>query len=254
MTRIIAIANRKGGTGKTTVAINLGAALAEQGKRVLLIDLDEQANCTSGVGIDEPTHGHFRTVADLLLTPETDPAEIIQATSFPNLSIIPSSNALRGVNEKLAEIVGAELLLKEAIAKIHGYDFILLDCPPAVNRLTTNALVAAQEVLVPIQTGKWALDGTKELFRTMQGVRARLNPPLDVVGVVLTFYDPRTSLSREILRLLEEQFQERLFQTHIRTATKIGESTLAHVPVLAYASRSEAAQGFRSLASELLQR
>jgi len=251
VTTVIAVANQKGGVGKTTLAINVAAALAEKGQRILLVDLDPQFNATSGVGADSIAEDGGLTVYDLLLNPGTDPVNAIRRTSIPNLDIIPSSIDLAGAELTLPQMIGAEKLLDEALAKINGYQRIFIDCPPSLGRLTLNALTAATQVLIPIQIGKWAITGTAQLCETIDLVRQRLNPRLTILGVVCTFYDVRTTLSREILAKISENFPSLLFGTLIKTASKVGEAAVADTPIVLYARSSEAAQNYRALADEI---
>lgn len=252
MTRIIAIANRKGGVGKTTVAINLGAALAELGRKVLLVDLDEQANCTTGVGLKDPKRPVEATTAGMLLNPAQDPSSCILSTDVAGLDCIPGHRALRATLERLADIPGKEVVLREILGKITGYDFVLLDCPPALNALTDNALTAASHLYIPVEPGKWDLDGTHELLARVTVIQSRLNPHLLTQRVLLNSFDSRTTLSRAVLEILQEQFADKVFSTQIRVAVKIREATLADKPLLAYARSHEAAQDFRDLAQEVI--
>ena len=251
MATVIAVANQKGGVGKTTLAINVAAALAEKGRRVLLVDLDPQFNATSGVGADSIAEHGGLTVYDLLLNPGTDPDTAIHKTNIPNLDIIPASLDLAGAELTLPQMIGAEKLLDEALSKLSGYHRILIDCPPSLGRLTLNALTAATHVLIPIQIGKWAITGTAQLCETIDLVRQRLNPKLTILGVVCTFYDTRTTLSREILAKISEEFPLLLFTTLIKTASKVGEAAVADTPIILYARTSEAAQNYRALADEI---
>ena len=248
--RIIAVANQKGGSGKTTTSINLSAALVERGYKVLLVDMDPQFNCTTGVGI-EVQEGQ-KTVYDLLL--DENHADVIQQTDFSGLDIIPASLHLAGAELQLPQIVGSEYLLREALEPIKGYDYIFIDCPPSLGRLTLCSLSAATDLLVPIQMGKWALMGTNQLFETVELVRQRINPNLNIIGVLCTMYDSRTNLSKEIHAALKERFGELMFQTVIRMATKIGESAVADIPLIFYNSRSNAARQYRKLADEIEKR
>jgi chromosome partitioning protein len=217
------------------------------------VDLDPQYNATSGIGTDLPTDGTAVTIYDVLLSPKTDVLQSIRPTSVPGLDIIPSSLALAGAEIQLPQQVGAEKLLREALERItDGYDIVLIDCPPSLNRLTLNALTAATHVLVPVAaTGKWPLEGTGQLLDTLELVRSRLNPDIRLLGIVCTFYDARTTLSEQVLAKLRDQFDGALFNTVIKTATKVGEASIADKPVLRYASSSAIAEAFRALAAEM---
>ena len=252
--RITAIANQKGGVGKTSTTINLGAALSEKHHKVLVVDLDPQFNCTAGVGIDPSENNHTKTVYDLIKNPSLDLGEVILNTNIENLDLIPSSLDLAGAELQLPQMVGAEKLLQEGLRKVSGYDFILIDCPPSLGRLTLNALTAASEVLIPIQVGKWALTGTSQLLETIDLVKQRLNRSIHVVGVLCTMFDTRTSLSHEILTRLQEEFGDLAFKTIIKMATKVGEAAVADTSVLNYAKNSAIAQSYRELADEFKMR
>ncbi|MDP9352705.1 MAG: AAA family ATPase, partial [Chloroflexota bacterium] len=216
MSRIIAISNQKGGVGKTTTTINLGATLAETGKRVLLIDLDPQFNCTSGVGVD-PTEGERPTIYDVLLRPKTRITDAVMRTQVEGMDLVPASLDLAAAELQLPQQVAGERVLEAALKEIRGcYDEILIDCPPSLGRLTLNALTAADAVLIPIQAGRWALSGTNHLFETIDLVRERLNPNLRVLGILCTMYDARTALSRDILSGLQDAFGPQMFSTVIR--------------------------------------
>jgi chromosome partitioning protein len=225
--------------------------LAEKGQRILLIDLDPQFNATSGVGADNVPDGGGLTVYDLLLNPHTDPHMVIRTTGIPNLDIIPASLDLAGAELTLPQMIGAEKLLEEALSRVTGYQQIVIDCPPSLGRLTLNALTAATQVIIPVQIGKWAITGTAQLCETIDLVRQRLNPKLGILGVVCTFYDMRTTLSREILAKISEQFGSLLFTTLIKTASKVGEAAVADTPIVLYARNSDAAQNYRALAEEI---
>ena len=255
MIKIIAIANQKGGVGKTSLAINVAAALAERGRRVLLIDLDHQCNATAGVGVDPAASGNGRTVYDVFIGPKLEIAEVIYPTGIENLDIIPSSEYLAAADMQLPQMVGAEKLLQEALSKVSGYDYILLDCPPSLGRLTLNALTAASHVIIPVAvTGKWPLQGTRLLQDTIELVKKRLNQTLEVLGVVCTFYDARTVLSRDILAELEKQFRPLLFKSVIKRSTSVGEASVADTPVVLYARNAEVAAAYRQLSEEIERR
>ncbi len=251
MSRTIAISNQKGGVGKTTTTINLGATLAETGKRVLLIDLDPQFNCTSGVGVD-PTEGECPTIYDVLLRPKTRITDAVMRTQVEGMDLVPASLDLAAAELQLPQQVAGERVLEAALKEIRGcYDEILIDCPPSLGRLTLNALTAADAVLIPIQAGRWALSGTNHLFETIDLVRERLNPNLRVLGILCTMYDARTALSRDILSGLQDAFGPQMFSTVIRSTTKLGEAAVADTPITLYASRSAAAENYRELAREV---
>jgi chromosome partitioning protein len=247
----IAVANQKGGVGKTTLAINVATALAEKGHRVLLVDLDPQANATAGVGVEISGDTKATTVYDLLLDPKMDVSLVIRKTGIYNLDIIPSALELAGAELTLPQMIGAEKLLDESLSRASEYERIVIDCPPSLGRLTLNALTAATHVLIPIQIGKWAITGTAQLCETIDLVRQRLNTRLSILGVVCTFYDSRTTLSREILAKIGEQFGTGLFSTVVKTASKVGEAAVADTPIILYASNSEAAQNYRALTDEI---
>lgn len=251
--RTVAIANQKGGVGKTTLTVNVGAALAESGKRVLLVDLDEQANCTSAVELEDPLTAGSRSIVDLLFDPGIQPADVIRATKHSNLDIIPAVKAtMKGANDRLVSTPGGEHIIHLALTMLEGYDYVLLDCPPALNRLTLNALTAAGEVIVPVKPDRWSLEGLHELTSNMTLVQTRLNPALRTPpGIVCTFFEPNTTLSREVLDILQDTFPDQLYDTCIKKAAKIAQSSTEGRPIVAYASSSESAHSFRNLASEI---
>jgi chromosome partitioning protein len=253
MIRTIAVTNQKGGCGKTTTTTNLSAALAEKGRRVLLIDLDPQFNLTSSVGID-PIENKIGTVYDLLMEPRKNIKELVIKTATPGLEIISSCLDLAGAEVQLPQTIGGERLLQEALSSLDGYDYIFIDCPPSLGRLTLNALSAATDILIPIQVGKWALTGTNQLFDTVELVRRRLNSHLGIIGILCTMYDSRTSLSKEILAQLKQRFPEQLFNTVIRMATILGEAAVANSPIIIYSKNSPAAEAYRQLAEEFEKR
>ena len=251
MGRIIAIANQKGGVGKTTTAINLSAALAALDRRVLLIDLDAQANATSGLGF--PREKESPDSYDVLLSGEADGA--IRETAFPNLWLLPSGRDLVGAEIELVDREGREGKLKSALEPIRErYEFLFVDCPPSLSLLTVNALSAADAVLVPIQTEYFALEGLTELMNTVERVRGAFNPWLEIEGIVLTMYDDRTNLARQVTEDIRKHFGDRVFQTVIPRNIRLGEAPSFGKPVLAYDIKSKGAEAYLALAREFLKR
>jgi chromosome partitioning protein len=251
MARIIAIANQKGGVGKTTTAINLAAALGAFDKRVLLIDLDPQSNATSGLGFSKKDQ--METVYGALLSGQA--AGAIRESGFPNLWLLPSGRDLVGAEIELVEQEGRETRLRFAIGPVRGgYDYILIDCPPSLSLLTVNALTAADSVLVPIQTEYFALEGLTELLETVERVRASWNPLLTVEGIVLTMYDERTNLGRQVVEDIRQHFGDRVFQTIIPRNVRLGEAPSYGKPVFAYDIKSKGAEAYLALGRELLKR
>lgn len=251
---ILAVANQKGGVGKTTTTINLGAALAERGKRVLLIDLDPQFNCTQGVGIDITPE--TPTIAHVLQRSRNGDRTIpisatIRPTGITNLDIVPGSLDLAAAEIDLLSEVGGESRLRSALAEIASYDYIIIDCPPSLGRLTLNGLSAARGVIIPVQTGRWALMGTNQLLDTIDVVRNRLNDKLEILGVLCTMYDPRTNLSREVHSQLEDIFKNLMFKTIVRQTSKLGEAAIFDKPILTYDRTSQATEAYRDLAAEV---
>jgi chromosome partitioning protein len=250
--RILAIVNQKGGVGKTTTAINLAASLALEGLPTLLIDCDPQANTTGGLGFarDESR----LSIYDLLMG-ATPAADVIQATEIPNLSLIPGSKNLIGANIELVAQEGREGRLRDALAPIRtNYTFILLDCPPALDLLTLNALVAADGLLVPMQAEYFALEGISELMSTLDRVTLAFNQTLSLEGVLLTMYDDRTNLSQQVTDNLKNFFGEKLFKTNIPRNIRLAEAPSHGMPVATYDPRSRGAEAYRDLALELLAR
>ena len=255
MRRIIAVCNQKGGVGKTTTTINLAATLAERGRRVLVVDLDPQFNATSGFGFDPYANGHL-TVCDVLLKPSTCLAEAIIPTNVAGIDLVPATLDLARADVQLPQLVANETILSSSVTKqIRGrYDYLLIDCPPNLGRLTINALVAASDVLIPVQAGRWALSGTQALFEIIDVVRARLNPELRVLGILCTMVDTRTVLARDVVAEIRTTFGAQVFETVIKLATKLNEAAFAEAPITTYAPKSEAADGYRALAGEVEQR
>ena len=254
--RVLAVVNQKGGVGKTTTAVNLSAALAQLGLRILLIDCDPQANTTGGLGFrrKHPEEAQRLSIYDVLLGPVTL-AEAMQPTVVETLTLIPGSRHLIGANIELVSVDRREFRLKEAIAELsETFDFVILDCPPALDLLTLNALVAADGLLVPLQAEYYALEGVSELISTLDRVAQAFNPGLGLEGVLLTMYDDRTNLSQQVTANLREFFGEKLLKTTIPRNVRLAEAPSHGLPVSIYDPRSRGAEAYAELARELLQR
>ena len=253
MANVIAIANQKGGVGKTTTAINLAGALAEQGHRILCIDMDAQANLTVGLGINLGTVE--RSMADVLADSRANLREIVVPTQTSGVDVAPATLELASTEVELFTVIGREQALREALAgwAQESYDYVLVDCPPTLGLLTINGLVAANNVIIPVQTQYYALKGLTALVKVINQIRAKgLNRDLRVLGLLPTFYDGRTILGREMLDELRELGDHHVFSSIIRQTVKLGEAPLTGRPVTAYASSSEAARSFRELAREVI--
>lgn len=252
MGRIIAIANQKGGVGKTTTSINLAASIAEMGKRVLAIDLDPQGNMTSGLGVDK--NEVENTVYELMLD-ECSINESIQDTVVKGLRLIPSNVNLAGAEIELLGINDKEYILKTAVDYIRDdYDFIVIDCPPSLNMLTVNAMTTADTVLVPIQCEYYALEGLSQLIHTIDLVKDRLNNDLEIEGVVFTMYDARTNLSLQVVENVKENLQQNIYKTIIPRNVRLAEAPSYGQPINLYDSRSAGAEAYRLLAEEVINR
>ena len=253
MGRIIAIANQKGGVGKTTTSINLSACLAELGKKVLVIDLDPQGNTTSGFGIDKEEMEN--TVYELMLGECSIRESMTQVENIEHLSLIPSNVNLAGAEIELLGINEKEYILKNAVDYIRDdYDFIIIDCPPSLNMLTVNAMTTADSILVPIQCEYYALEGISQLIHTIDLVQERLNPNLKIDGVVFKMYDARTNLSSDVVDTVKENLNATVYQTIIPRNVRLAEAPSHGLPINLYDAKSSGAESYRNLAKEIIER
>ena len=251
--RVIAMVNQKGGVGKTTSTVNLGAALAEYGQRVLLVDFDPQGALSVALGV--PAHELDRTVYNLLMDDDCTAADVIVATRVPGLDLIPSNIDLSAAEVALVNEVAREHALARALAGvIDDYDFIFIDCQPSLGLLTINALTAANGVIIPLECEYFALRGVKLLTDTVTKVQGRLNPRLELIGVLATMYDARTLHTREVLERVVDAFGDQTFHTVISRTIKFPDATVAGEPITVFAPSSAAAEAYRQLARELLSR
>ncbi|MCH5279012.1 MAG: ParA family protein [Christensenellaceae bacterium] len=251
MAKFVAIANQKGGVGKTTTAVNLAACVAQQGKRVLLVDTDPQGNATSGVGIDKNECEY--SVYDMLIN-GVNAEKIAIQTKIPTLYAIPSRIELAGAEVELVGLMAREYKLKNALRGLqHSFDYIFADCPPSLGLLTLNALAAADTLLVPIQCEYYALEGLSQLMNTVRLVKQNLNPNLDVEGVVMTMYDARTKLSNQVVGEVKKFFKNRVYDTIIPRSVRLGEAPSFGLPITLYDAKCSAAKAYVSLAEEVIQ-
>lgn len=252
MGRIIAIANQKGGVGKTTTAINLSSCLSEAGKKVLVIDMDPQGNTTSGLGIEKEEISD--TVYELMLG-ECSVRESIHKTDIENLMLMPSNVNLAGAEIELLGIKEKEYILKNEIDYIQDdFDFLLIDCPPSLNMLTINAMTTANTVLVPIQCEYYALEGLSQLIYTINLVKKRLNPNLELEGVVFTMYDARTNLSLQVVENVKNNLHQNIYKTIIPRNVRLAEAPSHGLPIQMYDARSAGAEAYQLLAKEVMER
>lgn len=251
MGRVIAIANQKGGVGKTTTSINLAASLVKTKRRVLLLDLDPQGNATMGSGVDKSKIG--TSTYDILINDSAMADALIDTTG--GYDLVPTNSDLAGAEVELVNMVQRETKLREAIKPIRDdYDFILIDCPPALSLLTINAFAAAKTVMIPMQCEYYALEGLSDLVQTIRLVRKNLNPELEIEGLLRTMFDPRNNLSNEVSEQLREHFGDKLYRTIIPRNVRLAEAPSFGKPVISYDLQSKGAQAYLALAGEILRR
>ncbi|MEN8162727.1 MAG: ParA family protein [Acidobacteriota bacterium] len=250
--RIVAVANQKGGVGKTTTVVNLGATLAAYEQRTLIVDLDPQSNCTSGLGMEGVTEATGTSYG--LIINGSEPNAMVRPTGFPHLSIIPATPDLAGAEVELVGMVGREFRVRDGLRQIEGCRYLLMDCPPALGQLTINALTAADGLLIPIQCEYFALEGVSELMKTIEQVRRFLNPGLEIDGVILTMFDERTNLARQVAEEVRGVFGDLVFETVIPRNIRLAEAPSFGRPIHAYDLRSRGAQAYLHLGREYLGR
>ena len=252
-TKVIAILNQKGGVGKSTTTINLGAALGEMGKQVLLVDLDPQGNTSSGLGIEKSELE--RCVYDVLIDEDTSLTDVIIPDVCEGLDVAPATINLAGAEVELVSEMARENRLKEAVGSVRGkYDYVFIDCPPSLGLLTVNALVAADKLLIPIQCEFYALEGVTKLLDSMKRVKTYLNPSLDIFGVLLTMYDGRTTLSKQVANEVRGFFDRLVFDAVIPRSVKVSEAPSFGQPITEYDPSGKGAQAYRNLAKEVIRR
>jgi chromosome partitioning protein len=252
MARVVAVANQKGGVGKTTTSVNVAASLAQAGKRVLLVDLDPQGNATMGSGIDK--RKVTRTVYHVLLG-LGDIATIRVASESGGYDLVPSNRDLAGAEVELVDLPNREGRLRSALERLAAdYEYILIDCPPSLSLLTVNALAAADEVLIPMQCEYYALEGLSDLVGTIKRVRAHINPRLQIAGLLRTMYDPRNTLSHQVSKQLEEHFGEKVYRTLVPRNVRLAEAPSFGAPAVIWDRSSKGAQAYLALADEILAR
>ena len=252
MAQIISVANQKGGVGKTTTTVNLGACLASLGKRVLLVDMDAQGNATSGVGIRKPDV--TQDIYDVLVN-ELPIAEATLVTEHENLSIVPATLQLAGAEIKLTSMMARESRLKGSLAEVNDqYDYILIDCPPSLGHLTINSFTASDSILIPVQCEYYALEGLSQLLNTVRLVQKHFNPELEIEGVLLTMYDARTNLGNEVVEEVRKYFREKVYETIIPRNIRLSEAPSHGTPIIDYDPRSRGAEVYQALAKEVVNR
>ena len=252
MGRIIAVANQKGGVGKTTTSINLAACLAEKGKKVLAVDMDPQGNLTSGLGVDKDSVE--KSIYELIIG-EGDIKEVINKEVLENLDIIPTSIDLSAAEIELIGVDDKEYILRNAIDQVKDqYDFVIIDCPPALSMLTINAMTTADSVIVPIQCEYYALEGLSQLIHTVELVKDRLNSKLEIEGVVFTMYDARTNLSLQVVENVKDNLQQNIYKTIIPRNIRLAEAPSYGLPINKYDPKSTGAESYMRLADEVIER
>jgi chromosome partitioning protein len=250
MARVIAVANQKGGVGKTTTSVNLGACLASLGKRVLLIDIDPQGNTTSGIGINKADVSY--DVYDVLIN-EVNASEAVTDTDVPNLKILPATIQLAGAEIELVSTMSREVRLRQALQPLKPqFDYMLIDCPPSLGLLTVNALTAADSVLIPIQCEYYALEGLSQLLNTIRMVQKHLNTSLEIEGVLLTMLDARTNLGIQVIEEVKKYFREKVYSTIIPRNVRLGEAPSHGQSIIQYDPRSRGAEVYLELAKEVV--
>ncbi|OGQ92775.1 MAG: chromosome partitioning protein ParA [Desulfobacula sp. RIFOXYA12_FULL_46_16] len=252
MTQIISIANQKGGVGKTTTSVNLSAALASMGKKVLLVDCDSQANATTGMGIDKPSL-KYSLYQGLIQEAEVD--DILYATLLPKLMIIPANMDLIGFEIEMVSAKGREKKLKQLLEGIkERFDYVIIDCPPALGLLTLNAFTASDAVLIPLQSEFYALEGLGQLLDTIKRVKSSFNPGLKIKGILLTMYDGRTNLAQHVVEDARKYFKDMVFKTKIPRNVKLGEAPSYGLPVILYDKQSPGSKSYMAFTREFLKR
>ena len=250
--RVIAVVNQKGGVGKTTTAVNLAASLAVAERKTLLVDMDPQGNAGSGVGVDK---GSLRqSIYDVLIN-EDDPHGVVRQTELPFLSVLASTTDLAGAELELVSVIGRELKLKEALEPLSsGFDYIIIDCPPSLGLLTVNAMTAAHSILIPLQCEFYAMEGLSHILKTIKLVQKALNPALAIEGILLTMYDGRNNLSRQVSEEIRSHFPQETFATVIPRNIRLSEAPSYGKPIILYDIASRGASSYLELAKEIIQR